>query len=76
MLATLSATLLACCRSPTVERAYLPELSFPPFPPIETAESGVTVSEDWVIRLAEFRIRLEELEADYADMKGLAETEK
>lgn len=75
-MAMLSATPLMSCASPTVEKPYVPELAFPAFPPIETAESGVTVSEDWVIRLAEFRIRLEEIEADYGEFKKIHDTEK
>lgn len=76
MMAMSSATLLACCRSAAVERPCLPELPFPEFPPIVTVETGITVSEDWVIRLAEFRIRLEELEADYDDLRRISESEE
>lgn len=78
MLATLAATLLTCCQSPrqvVVDKPYVPELVFPTFPALSGAErpgdGTVTVSEDWVIRLAEFRIRLEELEANYEGMKAL-----
>ena len=83
MLATLAATLLTCCQSPrqvVVDKPYVPELVFPPFPALFGAERNkdgtVTVSEDWVIRLAEFRIRLEELEANYEGMKALFSDEE
>lgn len=62
-MATLLLTLLMSCQS--VSTCHVPDLVFPEFPPIELAESGIVVSENWLIRLAEFRIRLEELESSY-----------
>lgn len=80
MLATLAATLLTCCQSPQqveVDRPYLPELVFPSFPALSGAvrngDGTATVGEDWVIRLAEFRIRFDELAANYNDLKALYE---
>lgn len=78
MLATLAATLLTCCQSPrqvVVDRPYVPELVFPPFPALSGAvrngDGTVTVGEDWIVRVAEYRIRIEETEQTYGDLKAL-----
>lgn len=78
MLAMLAATLLTCCQSPrqvVVDRPYVPELVFPIFPALSGAvrngDGTVTVGEDWIVRLAEYRIRIEETEKTYGDLRSL-----
>lgn len=78
MLATMAATLLTCCLSPrqvAVDRPVVPELVFPLFPALSGAvrngDGTVTVGEDWIVRIAEYRIRIEETEQTYGDLKSL-----
>ena len=81
-MAILSATLLTNCVSPKVEyieKPYVPEIDFPIFPAIENFErknGRVIVSEDWIVRLAEYKIRIEETEKNYSDLKALYEGER
>lgn len=71
----LLAMLLTGCRLAKVERMEvdMPELVFPPFPVLEgavrNADGTVTVSGEWLVRLAEYRIRIEETENDYRDIR-------
>lgn len=70
---------MTCCRSATeyVDRPVLPEFVLPAFPVLDgwvrNADGTVTVSEGWIVRLAEYRIRLEEAEANYNEWKALYE---
>lgn len=69
----LSITLLTSCASVrTAER--VPEIVFPVFPALDECERtdrGVIVSEEWIVRLAEYRILIEETEKTYNDIRGL-----
>lgn len=73
---------LMSCATPTVvetARVVVPDLVFPPFPDLaggEAVEGGVIVPNDYVIRLAEYRVRIEETERNYLQIKGLYEDER
>lgn len=59
-----------------VDKPYIPEVSFPIFPELteyERKDGKVFVSDDWLIRLAEYKIRIEETERNYNDLKALYE---
>lgn len=60
-----------------VEKPVVPAISFPIFPELENErlneDGSVTVPTDWIIRLAEYKIRIEETENDYNDLKALYE---
>lgn len=69
---------MTCCLSPrqvAVDRPVVPELVFPLFPALSGAvrngDGTVTVGEDWIVRIAEYRIRIEETEQTYGDLKSL-----
>ena len=56
----------------------VPELNFPVFPVLDgyernEEEKKVTVSEAWIIRLAEFQIHYEETAKNYEAIKALYE---
>ena len=57
----------------------MPEISFPIFPALEgeseNADGSVTVPADWIVRLAEYKIRIEETEKNYNDLKALYESD-
>lgn len=67
--------LLASCISERIEyRDRVPELVFPPFPSLEgevVTENGILVPEDWFVRLAEYRLRIEETEKNYVGIRDL-----
>lgn len=76
MMGILLAMLLTSCVSGKVEyieKAYVPELNFPIFPAldggIENADGSVSVSAEWIIQLAEYKIRIEETEKNYNEIK-------
>lgn len=76
----LLATLLTSCVSAKIEyieKPCLPELNFPVFPELKNErlneDGSVTVPADWVVRLAEYKIRIEETESSYNDLKALYE---
>lgn len=58
-----------------VDKFVVPPLIFPDFPKLDGAvrnEDGtVTVSGDWIIRLEEYRIKIETTEGDYQDYKRI-----
>lgn len=71
-------TLLSCCASNgTREKVFVPDLVFPAFPSLdkgnENPDEMVSVSKKWLVRLAEYRIRIEETEKNYNDIKALYE---
>ena len=81
-MAILWAMLLTSCVSPKVEyieKPVVPEIVFPAFPALESAERNadgtVTVNGEWVLRLAEYKIRIEETEKTYSDLKALYESD-
>lgn len=71
--------LLTSCVSSRVEKEVIVlELNFPVFPVLDgyernEEEKKVTVSEDWIIRLAEFQIHYEETVKNYEAIKALYE---
>lgn len=75
--ATALATLLTCCRSNKVyiDRPHVPELVFPIFPALEDSvrnqDGSVTVSAEWILRLAEYRIRMDETELNWREYTRL-----
>ena len=76
----LLATLLTSCISAKIEyidKPVVPEISFPAFPVLENEilndDGSVTVPADWIVRLAEYKIRIEETEKNYNDLKALYE---
>ena len=80
--ATLPLTLLTSCisiRTEYVDRPVVPEISFPIFPALENEvlneDGSVTVPGEWIVRLAEYRIRIEETESSYSDLKNLYESD-
>lgn len=59
-----------------VEKAYIPDIAFPKFPALtdyERKDGKVIVSEEWIIQLSEYKIRIEETEKTFADIKMLYE---
>lgn len=74
-MAMLLATLLMSCATTSVEtEMVVPELVFPEFPDLveyEVKEGGTLVDNMWIIRLAEYRILIEETEKTYNEIRGL-----
>ena len=70
-------TLLTSCVSNTVTKFVVPNLDFPTFPLADTIEDNgdntSTVDNQWLVRLAEYSIRIQETEDDYNDIKRLYE---
>lgn len=61
-----------------MEKTVVPDVVFPIFPVLDGAVRDrdartVTVPEDWIVRLEEYRIRIEETEKTYGDLKALYE---
>lgn len=78
---TLLATLLTSCISTEyVARPFVPEIVFPIFPALDgeerNADGTVSVPGEWLVRLAEYRIRIEETERNYNGIKALYEGEE
>ena len=76
MMATCLTMLLMSCESTKVEKeCVVPELTFPVFPALSGEKKnggGMTaVPDEWLIHLAEYRIRIEETEKTYNDIKAL-----
>lgn len=57
----------------------MPEISFPIFPALENEvlndDGNVTVPAEWIVRLAEYKIKIEETEKNYSDLKELYESD-
>ena len=74
-------TLLISCQTtkeiPVVKlRVIMPDLDFPTFPDLndgdyERVDGGILVSEDWIIRLAEYRLSIFNTESVYKKVKDL-----
>lgn len=64
----------------TVEKTVVPDIVFPIFPLAEkmtdNKDGTVTVPSEWVVRLMEYKIRIEETERDYNDLKYIYEEKK
>ena len=69
--------LLMSCVSPEyIEKPFVPDLYFPDFPALEDYKrngESVTVTNEWIKKLAEYKIRIEETEKTYNDIKALYE---
>ena len=67
--------LTSCLSTSYIEKPYVPPLTFPDFPVVEEYErntdGSVTVSGEWIKRLAEYKIRIEETEKTYNEIKDL-----
>lgn len=79
--ATLLATLsISCVSVEYVDRPFVPEIVFPIFPALDgeerNADGTVSVPGEWLVRLAEYRIRIEETEKNYNGIKALYEGEE
>ena len=71
----LSAMLFTSCLSTKTEYV-VPDIVFPSFPTIDCVRNDdgtVTVTAEQIIRLAEYKIRIEETEADYMELKKIYE---
>lgn len=71
-------TLLNSCATNSVkEKVLVPDLVFPVFPSLDGGKKNpdgtVSVPNEWLVRLAEYRIRIEETEKNYGDIKALYE---
>jgi len=74
---TLLITLLTSCVSNTVYKTVVPDLDFPTFPKAEimrdNGDETVSVDKQWIVRLAEYSIRIQETEDNYNEIKTLLE---
>ena len=74
MLLTMPLTACVTVKNKEAE-TVVPELVFPVFPALEggvkNADGSVTVPGEWLVRLAEYRIRIGETEKTYEDLKAL-----
>ena len=62
-------TLLPSCQS---VRVHLPPVDFPEFPVMsDSTGETVEVPSEWIVRMAEFKIRYEALEEEYAELEKL-----
>lgn len=76
MLTALLIFLAACAtKVEYIEKPVAVEISFPEFPDLKNAvknDNGtVTVPDEWIKALAEYRIRIEETEENYSRIKSL-----
>lgn len=82
-LAMLLTTPFLGCRTAKVEyveKPVVPEIAFPVFPVLSGAvrnreERTVSVPEEWIVRLEEYRIRIEETEKNYNEIKKIHKNE-
>jgi len=69
--------LVSCKTVETVntETVIVPEIVFPVFPELENArvnnDSTVTISQDWVMQLAEYKIRMQQAVETYNKIRAL-----
>ena len=66
--------LTSCVVTKYVEKTYVPEITFPTFPSLpdcERKDGKVIVPEEWIVRLAEYSIRIDETECTYNDLRTL-----
>ena len=58
-----------------IEKPVMPEVVCPALPELDGAirnnDGTVSVSEDWLVKLAEYKIRIEETEKNYNEIKAL-----
>lgn len=82
-MAMLLIMLCMACQTPRVEyveKPVVPEIAFPTFPILTNASRNkesrtVSVPEEWIVRLEEYRIRIKETEKNYNELKALYESE-
>ena len=74
----LSLTLSTACQSPkivTVEKAVVPEITFPVFPladgMTDNKDGTVTVPGEWIVRLEEYHILIQKTEAEYDGLREI-----
>ena len=76
-MATLLLTLLISCVSNTVYKTIVPKVEFPVFPLAEhisdNGDGTCTVDSDWIVKLAEYSILIQETENNYKEIKELYE---
>lgn len=66
--------LTSCVVTKYVEKTYVPEITFPEFPDLpysERKDDTVIVPAEWIVRLAEYSIRIDETECTYNDLRKL-----
>lgn len=68
--------LLTSCVSTKI-KYVVPDIDFPTFPLVENISNNgdgtVTVDSDWIVRLAEYSIKIKETEDNYMGIKELYE---
>ena len=76
----LAMLLTHCIHTEYIEKPVVPSLDFPIFPTLENEirnDNGtVTVSGEWIVNLAEYKIRIEETEKTYSELKELYTRDK
>lgn len=68
--------LMSCVSTEYIEKPFVPDIYFPDFPVLEDYTrngESVTVTNEWIKKLAEYKIRIEETEKTYNDIKALYE---
>lgn len=59
---------------------YVPEITFPDFPSlsgaVQNTDGTVTVPDAWLVRLAEYKIRIDETRRNYEDLRLMMEDKK
>lgn len=59
---------------------YVPEITFPDFPAlsgaVQNTDGTVTVPDAWLVRLAEYKIRIDETRRNYEDLRLMMEDKK
>lgn len=72
--------LTACQSTEYIHKPTLPAISFPTFPALQeytrNVDETVTVPGEWLIRLEEYRIRVEETEKTYNEIKAMYNDEQ
>jgi len=67
--------LMSCQSTSYIDRPFVPDIYFPDFPPLDSpmrnSDGTVTVSGDWIRRLAEYKIRIEETERTYKTIQKI-----
>ena len=77
--ATLIPLCLSCTTTQKTIETVVPDIAFPAFPSLDGAHAvsatETAVPNDWLFKLAEYKIRIEETEKNYIDLKNLYEGE-
>lgn len=70
--------LISCATTKTEVKTIVPEIVFPIFPELNEyriTDEGVIVPTEWIIRVAEYTIQIDETEKNYVQIKELYENE-